>query len=147
MEKIISENTYDTKKVAEKIISNFSGEKSGATVLALEGDLGTGKTTLTQYITEALGSKDEVLSPTFVLMKEYKNLDREKTKFKKIIHIDTYRFEDKKEIEILGWKNLIKEKDILIIVEWPEIISDLLPEGTYWIKIKHLGGDSREFEI
>ncbi len=115
-----------------------------ATILTLQGDLGAGKTTLTQEISKQLGVKDKVISPTFVIMKKYDVVDK---KFKNLIHIDAYRFEKSNEILKLGWEEIIKNKNNLIILEWPEIVSEFIPENALKIKLFHVNDTNREIEF
>jgi len=82
----------DLHKIAEDILNkakSIEGNNS-VTVIALEGELGTGKTTLTQELARILGVKENIISPTFVIMKKYKVKDEI---FQYLIHIDAYRLE------------------------------------------------------
>ena len=130
--------TVDIKeinKIAEDIIDKVSqASNSNATVLAFYGDLGVGKTTITKEIARQLGIKENVVSPTFVIMKIYKINNK---KFKNLIHIDAYRLDGSKDLLNLGWKEIIKNKDNLIIVEWPERIIESLPSNVYNINLEH----------
>jgi tRNA threonylcarbamoyladenosine biosynthesis protein TsaE len=99
-------------------------------VIALVGDLGAGKTTLTQGIVEGLGYHQEVTSPTFTLVQEYSGGRLE------VFHFDFYRVESEHELLDLGWDDYL-ERDGLVIVEWPNLHPDLLPEGTRWLKLSH----------
>ena len=100
-------------------------------VIALTGPLGAGKTTLTKAIAKELGIKDIVVSPTFILHREYPGLD----------HIDAWRVEDFSEIERLGLIELIKNKH-LVIIEWADKfrkqISNLKSQATIvWVKLNY----------
>jgi tRNA threonylcarbamoyladenosine biosynthesis protein TsaE len=113
---------------------------AGATTIALSGDLGAGKTTFAQGIARALGVQESVTSPTFVIEKIYQ---LEGKLFERLIHIDAYRLNDPHELEVLGWKEIIADPVNLIIIEWPEKVASLIPEGA--IRISLAGsGDSRE---
>src|SRR5574343_1044494 len=101
------------KDVLEKAVKTKS---DSATVVTLSGDLGAGKTTLTQAIGEELGIKENLISPTFVIMKKYE-LPETKYKWKNLIHIDAYRLNSGKELLHLGWQEIFEDKDNLIIVE------------------------------
>ena len=105
-----------------------------ATVIGLQGNLGSGKTFFTQKFGEIVGVRELMPSPTFVIMKSY-NIDWQG--FKKLIHIDAYRLESEKELMQLGWEDLIKEPTNLILIEWPERISKIWPEEAKIIKFKH----------
>lgn len=98
-------------------------KKDSAIVITLSGDLGAGKTTLTQSIGKSLGITDPITSPTFVIQKEYEILNHEW--IKKMIHIDAYRLERKEDLEYLGWNELIREPGTLIIIEWPEMVQGI----------------------
>lgn len=99
-------------------------------VIALLGDLGAGKTTLTQGIVRGLGYDQEVTSPTFSLVQEYLGGRLP------VFHFDFYRVEDEHELLDLGWDDYL-ERDGLVIVEWPSLFPELLPEGTKWIRLSH----------
>lgn len=115
-------------------------------VIALIGDLGAGKTTLTQQIAKTLGINDNIQSPTFVLMNEYVVPQKQITQFKTFTHIDAYRIDNIAEADILDLSNLAKDKTNLIIIEWADKVQSLLPEHYLEVKIQEKG-DSREFEI
>lgn len=106
-------------------------------VVMLIGDLGTGKTTLTKGIVEALGTApaEEVLSPTFCLVQEYLGDP-------KVYHIDLYRLDTVPEVETLGLEDLWDERAI-VIVEWGEKFDLQLPGQRVEIRLDHLGGDAR----
>jgi tRNA threonylcarbamoyladenosine biosynthesis protein TsaE len=111
-----------------------------ATVVALSGELGAGKTTFAQGIAAALGIEEPVTSPTFVIEKVY---ELQNQTFARLIHIDAYRLKDAHELEVLGWQEIVKDPDNLIIIEWPENVAPLIPSDA--IRISFSGsGDSRE---
>ena len=97
-------------------------------IVALIGDLGTGKTALTKYIAEGLGIKEEISSPTFTIVKEYKSGRLP------LYHFDVYRLEDSDEFYAIGGEEYF-EKGICLI-EWGELISDVLPKDYIHITIK-----------
>ena len=123
----------------EKVAINFAAELKGGEVVLLNGDLGAGKTTFTQFVFKELGVKDVVTSPTFAILKSYQG------KFK-LHHFDTYRITAEEAIEA-GFDEVFQEKDSVIFVEWSENIAPLLPDNTIKINIKHIGENEREFEI
>src|SRR3989344_6041888 len=96
-----------------------------ATVVALQGELGSGKTYFVQNFGKVLGVKEHITSPTFVLMNIY-NIDLRG--FKRLIHIDAYRFEKEEELLVLGWEKLIENPDNIIFLEWPERVEGLIPK-------------------
>ena len=109
-----------------------------STLICLSGDLGSGKTTLTQGITSGWGSSDPVSSPTFVLINEYYKLDGEV-----IYHLDAYRVANSFEAEELDL-DLMLDSGVLVI-EWAERIKDVLPESALWIECEYISDDKRRF--
>lgn len=109
-------------------------------VIAFKGDLGAGKTTITRGISTGLGLGDNVTSPTFSLVNEYRG------KEKSLIHFDMYRILNSDDIELTGFWDYIEEGCILA-VEWSENISDVIPKNSVIISIKRTGDNIREIEI
>jgi tRNA threonylcarbamoyladenosine biosynthesis protein TsaE len=95
----------------------------GATIIALSGDLGGGKTTFLQGFAKGLGIKEKVLSPTFVVQKRFKLKNK---KFKNFYHIDCYRLDSYKDAIELKIPDALKDAQNIIAVEWPEKIGDIL---------------------
>lgn len=136
-------NLQETQDFAREFIQNLSPQENGATVLGLYGDLGAGKTSFTQGLAQALGVSDTVVSPTFVIEKIY---TLENQKFSHLIHIDAYRIEKVEEMLHLGWKEIISNKENLIIVEWPELIDSIMPPHIT-IRLAHVSENEREVSI
>ena len=109
------------------------------TVVALDGDLGAGKTRFSQSVARALGVKGVVNSPTFTIIKEYEG-DR-----LPFYHMDVYRISDR-EAEELGLDEYFFG-DGVTLVEWAEIIRDLLPPDHLAVRIRYTGEQQREFEL
>src|SRR3990167_5499282 len=112
-----------------------------ATVVALQGDLGSGKTTFAQAFGKVLGVEENMPSPTFVIMKFY-NINWKG--FKKLIHIDAYRLEKESELLHLGWEEIIKEPENLILIEWPENVAGIIPADAKKIFFKFIDETTRE---
>ena len=113
---------------------------TAATILALHGDLGAGKTTLVQQLALQLGTLDTVTSPTFVIMKQYETTD---ATFPQLVHIDAYRIETVDEMRPLGFGDILKQPQTLICVEWAERIKELLPAATIHLTLTHNADDTR----
>lgn len=92
-----------------------------ATVVYLQGDLGSGKTTFTKNLTKHLGLNLDITSPTFVILKSY---DFPIENFKKLIHIDAYRLDSYKDLQKIKIDDYLNNKENLIFIEWPSVISD-----------------------
>ena len=122
MVELISHSEEETKQIAMKIASKLNI----GNVLVLTGDLGSGKTKFTEGILEYFDFKDEISSPTFTIVNEHTS---DKIN---VYHFDVYRLEDSDEFLAIGGDEYF-EKGISII-EWGEIIEDVLPEDT--IKIE-----------
>ena len=143
--KIISKSLSDTQKIAKDFIKKLSNqEQSGAFVVGLYGDLGSGKTTFTQAIAKLFNINEDVTSPTFVIEKIYPINDK---KFKKLIHIDAYRLDSPKELSALDWERTLGDSKNIIFVEWPERVLEVLPKNHAKIFFKFLSENEREIEI
>lgn len=107
----------DLSALAERVVYLLSQDKKDvASVVLLEGDLGAGKTTFTQALAEHLGVIEHVHSPTFILKKEYKTPH---TDFKKVVHIDAYRFTHPQEAKVLRLEEDLKDRENIVVIEWP----------------------------
>jgi tRNA threonylcarbamoyladenosine biosynthesis protein TsaE len=115
----------------------------GATVLALHGDLGAGKTTFVQTLARALGVRETVASPTFVIMKRY---DTSHPRFTSLVHIDAYRLDHPEEMIPLRFAELRADEACLVCVEWAERVTPLLPEDTVHLSFS-LVGSSRTLTV
>ncbi len=102
----------------------------------LEGELGSGKTTLIKQFCKELGFKNQVTSPTFPLLNIYKNND------KNIYHADLYRLKNIDEINELGFYEIMENND-WFFVEWPELLYDVIDFSYTKIKIKNVDDISR----
>ncbi len=153
--KRLSKSTEETGVVAKELLdlfSNFKNEKpelyKNALVVGLSGDLGSGKTTFTQRVAGLLGVEDQITSPTFVIEKIYQTKD---ISFPQFVHIDAYRLESSKELEVLGFKNLLSGlgglAPSLIFIEWPEKVAEILHQETIMVRFKVIDETSREISI
>ena len=108
-------------------------------VFLLTGDLGAGKTTLTQGILWGMGSDDYVRSPTFVLATEY-------DASMPLHHVDLYRIDAVDDMDELGLDELVEDGGV-VVVEWAEKAAELFPAGRLQVDIERLGGDSRRLTL
>lgn len=153
--KYLVKNEKELENIAEKLVDDLNNyHDNGAKVIALYGNLGAGKTTFTKEIANYLKIQEKITSPTFNILKsfEIKNSELqtksgEMIKFKKLIHIDTYRLDLPQELERLGFKELLNDTDNLIVIEWPEIVEEILPENTVRVKFEILDSTTRELSI
>lgn len=145
--KFISKSEEETKRFVPHFFSFLRSNKEKATIIGLSGNLGAGKTTFMKYLGNFLGIKESIQSPTFVIMKKYKILDANRetlnleSDFKNLVHIDAYRIEKPEEMIILGFKEIIKNPQNLVFIEWPEKIAEILPDHTI-LKFEYGDGEN-----
>ncbi|MBR6779234.1 MAG: tRNA (adenosine(37)-N6)-threonylcarbamoyltransferase complex ATPase subunit type 1 TsaE [Clostridia bacterium] len=125
----------ETKDVAEK----FSSKLKQGDIVLLNGDLGAGKTTFTQFVFSFLGVKQVVNSPTFAILKSYQG------KFV-LHHFDTYRISVEEAIEA-GFDEVLEDKDSVIFIEWSENIKPLINRPTIIINISRIDDTTRVIDI
>ena len=122
---------------------NHDARPEGAAVIALSGDLGSGKTTFTKALASYFGIEpQDVTSPTFVIEKRFAL--KNNPHFHTLIHIDAYRLEKPEEILRLGWKETLSDKGNLIVIEWPENIGTALPKDSIKITFTCIDENTRE---
>jgi tRNA threonylcarbamoyladenosine biosynthesis protein TsaE len=113
-------------------------------VVLLHGDLGSGKTTLTQGIAKGLGIDDYVQSPTFTLVAEHSGHGGDGHK---LYHLDLYRLTNPDELESFGYEDLVTQSDGVVVVEWPERAGDILPDEYLLVIIDPMGPGERLLTI
>jgi tRNA threonylcarbamoyladenosine biosynthesis protein TsaE len=134
--KLLSRSPAETETVGFRL-----GRLLRAGILVkLYGELGAGKTTMVKGIARAFGiEKDDVISPSFTIITEYKSLPR-------FFHLDLYRITGSRDLESTGIWDCIGE-DLVTVVEWPEHAEDELPKDALSVRILHKGLDEREIGI
>ncbi len=105
-------------------------------IVAIEGKMGAGKTTLIKSFCDALGVAETMSSPTFSLVNEYTDAEGDS-----IFHFDFYRMESEEEVVRIGWDEYLDASGV-IVVEWPHKFPNLLPQNTVWLMLE-MKGDSR----
>lgn len=126
------------EKETEEFGARLAQELQPGAVIALTGDLGAGKTTLTKAIARGLGVTETLTSPTFTIVQEYESGRMP------VYHFDVYRVHDEDEMFELGFDDYLHGKGVCLI-EWAELVKDLLPEGTRWLKLEY--GSSEDERI
>lgn len=131
--------TSEQEKTTYKIGFKLGTMLQRGDVVCLTGDLGAGKTTMAKAISEALGVKEDVTSPTFSIIHEY--LGRIP-----VYHFDAYRIRKIEELEDLGFEEYFYGEGVCI-VEWASVIEEIIPEKRLWIHISSAGeGRILDFE-
>ncbi|HEY8422998.1 MAG TPA: tRNA (adenosine(37)-N6)-threonylcarbamoyltransferase complex ATPase subunit type 1 TsaE [Thermoclostridium sp.] len=135
---MISESESDTVKLGEKVAKQL---KKGD-IIALSGDLGTGKTAFVKGLARGLGIDEYVTSPTFTLVQTYNGPEFN------LHHFDVYRISDEDELFEIGFEEYLYQGDICVI-EWADLIPNLIPPKSIWINFERLaeGEDKRRITV
>ena len=139
----ITKSAEETKSLGQKIGHSLA-RGSHATVVALYGELGSGKTVFVKGLATALGIPHRILSPTFLIVREYPLIDM---KFSKLFHFDLYRLEHGTNLENLGFSEILADPDNLVVIEWAERMANFLPEDRIDIYFTQLAENSRKIEV
>jgi len=134
---LISESAGDTQKIGKIIGENLhQGD-----IVALIGELGSGKTCITKGIARGVGVPDEyqITSPSFTLINEYPGRTT-------LYHVDTYRLSGSRDLEEMGYEEYFYGNGITVI-EWAEKIKEILPEKSFYIYLRYLGKNKRGIKI
>lgn len=130
LEEIAKELLFEIKKFFEK--------ENRSCIIFLKGDMGAGKTTFTKFFAKIFGIEEVIISPTFVLRKDYKNL----------IHIDGYRFEKGEEGKALYLDRELEDNGKVIFIEWPErFVKSVGINPDFVIDFKHTKEEERDISI
>lgn len=145
----ITNNPKETKKIGHFLFNQLIlGWHKKALVVSLSGELGTGKTTFVQGLARLLGVKTKIKSPTFALIKKYKLSPDSKLRPKRYLyHIDCYRLKNHRDLLVLGIRDILKDKDNVLLIEWPERIKKILPKKHTKIRFEHIDKTTRKISI
>lgn len=141
---IVTNSAKETQELAGEFVRALLADTksgSGALLICLWGDLGSGKTTFTQGVAAELGVRGVVNSPTFLIMKKY--FLSGANKGMSLYHFDCYRVSSAEEISDLGWEEILADRNNLVLVEWPEKIASILPEERIDATFETMSEDSR----
>lgn len=133
----ITNNFEETQKLGK----DFAKILEKGDVVALYGDLGSGKTTFVQGLAKGLGIKQRIISPTFVIVRSYKS---EVISF---YHIDLYRAESERDIEGLGIEEIINNKNNIVVIEWAEKLRNYLPKKRIDINFSYKDENKRNINF
>lgn len=125
----------DIDRVAKQLINSFTHS-----IVAMSGQMGSGKTTLVQAIVYKLGSNETVSSPTFGLVHEY-NIPNGK-----LIHMDLYRLEQESELEQIGFDDYLSTGN-LCLIEWPELAAKHIQGGCHHLNIELINDRKRKLHF
>lgn len=133
-------NEKETIKFAEQ----FAQKLKGGEIIVLSGDLGSGKTIFTKGIAKALGVKEHITSPTFIVMRLYKIKGHKK--IKTLAHIDCYRLDSDQELLDIGIEEYLNVSDTVCVIEWGERLKFLKKYKTIKARFE-LGKNKNERNI
>lgn len=142
--KIISKSAEETKKIARGLTKKYVKG-----VIALTGDLGSGKTTFVQGFAEGLRIEDKIISPTFILIKQYEIVRQHpipRTK-KVLYHIDLYRLNADLNLKEIGLEEILNNQQNIVLIEWAEKAKGILPKKTRWISFEAIDQSTRKIII
>ncbi|MDP3697289.1 MAG: tRNA (adenosine(37)-N6)-threonylcarbamoyltransferase complex ATPase subunit type 1 TsaE [Candidatus Taylorbacteria bacterium] len=160
----LSKGSKETEKLAGLLLKKISKlNHKKAIVVALEGELGAGKTVFVKGVARALKIKAKIKSPTFTLMKKYSITSSRKSKIlnpkfqtnskfkiqnsKFLYHLDCYRLKDHRDLKILGVKEILNNPQNIVLIEWSDRVREILPQKHIKIHIDHIDKNKRKIEI
>ncbi len=158
MMEIITKNPKETQKIAKlfaKEILSMGDDREKALTIALDGDLGAGKTTFVQGLVSGFGIKEEVSSPTFLIMKKIElhkhNLRtttrKSQSNFRNLYHLDCYRLKSGKDLSDLDIKEILSDKENVVLIEWAGNVKSVLPKNLIRIKFEYKGEKERSINF
>jgi tRNA threonylcarbamoyladenosine biosynthesis protein TsaE len=137
MREFHSRSPEETRGIARRFVRRLSARpprRKRATVVALTGDLGAGKTTFAQGFARGLGIKHRIASPTFIIFRSYK---LPIGGYERFFHVDAYRTRKISELAPIGFKKILANPANLILIEWAEHISRALPRNVLRVRFAH----------
>tara|TARA_B100000427_G_scaffold110729_1_gene91814 strand:+ start:63 stop:488 length:426 start_codon:yes stop_codon:yes gene_type:complete len=121
--------------------SKFSNSIDYGSVIFLKGNLGSGKTTFCKGFASGLGFSDEILSPTYSILNEYK------LNGKNLYHFDLYRLKSVNEFLEIGGIEYLNDKKSISLIEWPDIIKEIVSKNIIEIEFEYLSEKERKITI
>lgn len=134
----------ELQEFAHSFLDKHKTHESKATVFLLSGNLGSGKTAFVKAVALELGVKEEVTSPTFVILKSYKLTANS---YKLLYHIDAYRLKNAEELIRLRFNDLLNNPKNIIFIEWPENVEGAIPTGAVVLKFNFIDETTREISF
>jgi len=137
MMEIIIKHKKNISAAVKKLLKNYSNIR----IIAFRGPMGAGKTTIIKEICKLLGATDITSSPTFTIVNEYRRKDADP-----LFHIDLYRIRNTEEAYDNGIEEYLSG-EFYCFIEWPDLIEEILPEGTIHISITIGDNEERILQI
>lgn len=133
-------NTQNLKETWE-FARNFAKNLKAGDILCLYGDLGSGKTSFVQGLAKGLGIKGRIISPTFIIAREYEMGDLN------FYHIDLYRTQSMHDLLSIGMDEILENKNNIVAIEWSEKLLDLLPKKRIDLRFEYIDEEKRKITI
>lgn len=133
---VITEGPEETQRLGEEL----AGSLGEGEVVALVGELGSGKTTFVQGMARGLFVEERVISASFLLARTYRGKVP-------LHHLDAYRISSLQELAEVGLLELLPPEEGVTVVEWADRIEALIPPGSVWVYFQHLDGDRRRITL
>lgn len=140
MQEFITKSAEETQNLAVSLAQKY---KQGV-IITLLGPLGAGKTTFVQGFAKGLGIKSKLISPTFILVKEYQLPYQSDAK---LYHIDLYRLENQQQIMDLGLTDLFNNPQNIILIEWAEKLTNLPKKPVTKINLEYVSETDRKITV
>lgn len=134
---LLSGGAEETRRIGEAL-GRWAPD---GTVLLLHGDLGAGKTTLTQGLARGMGIAEPIQSPTFTLVAEHQGAAL------RLLHLDLYRLTGPDELESLGFDQYLEPMNAVAVIEWPERAGHWLPDSYLLVELTSAGPDRRRIQL
>jgi tRNA threonylcarbamoyladenosine biosynthesis protein TsaE len=135
---LISNSEADTMELAARLARGLRGGE----VIALEGELGAGKTCFVRGLAQGLGlDAGAVSSPTFTICRRHDGAALA------LVHVDAFRLAGPQDLDSIGWEEILAEPGSVVAVEWAGRVAEALPEGRVEIVIEHLAEDARRLRV
>ncbi len=143
--KILLKSAHATKayagRLAVDVVRKTVPQRETATVIGFVGELGSGKTTFVQGFAKKLCVKERLSSPTFLIFRSYRiPISRFATvtrRFTRLYHVDLYRLHSAKDLAPLGFREILKNPENIVLIEWADKIKKILPKSTRWVILHH----------
>ncbi len=139
---VVTKSARETQKLGEKLANSLKG----GSIIALFGDLGSGKTTFVKGLAKGLGIKERILSPTFVLIRQYLAINHQPSIIN-FYHVDLYRIEAVEEVKGIGLEEIFTDEKGIVAIEWAEKIKTILPKKRIEVYFEYAGEKQRKIEI
>ena len=140
--KVFITNSFEE---TQKLGREFAKALGKGDVICLYGDLGSGKTTFVQGLAEGLGIKQRIISPTFIIIRNYKvRINDKGLMINDFFHIDLYRIESERDFEGLGIEEIINNKNNIAAIEWAEKLKSSIPKKRIDIKFSYEKENTRK---